>query len=63
MVFMGIVGVFNIWRRRHTDYFKKMYEFRFTVGQFFFYPISLLTYHAACVLSPSEIWKTHNRAM
>ncbi len=60
---MGIVGVFNIWRRRNTEYCKKMYEFRFAIGQFFFYPISLFTYHAACIFSPTEIWKTHNRAM
>jgi len=63
MPLFALFGVYNVYMKRDTPHFKKLYEFKYAVSLYIFFPISAMTYYIAMVYSPTEIYKTHNRAM
>jgi len=59
----SIVAMWNIYLKKHLDHFKKIWDMRYFIAQFVFWPISFFTYHLTMIYSPTKIWETNNRAV
>ena len=59
----ALQGLYQIYLKRHSEHFKQVYEAKMLFLQIFFYAFSLFTFTYSQIISPTEVWRTHQRTV
>ena len=59
----ALVAFYQIYRKQGNLQFKRLWDANYFVCQIIFWFVSFGTFLLASVYSPSEIWRTHSRAV